>query len=225
MEKKKTKKIKNIVTEKTETVINSDGEVLEERSSKTRGVEKEPDFIKLYLEDITQMLGIAPAFQKVFISLAKHMGYTNMVVLIKAVKEQIALELGLSLNTVDAAIKALKNNGLLLKYKDAKGEEKKSCWIVNPNIAAKGKWEDIKCLRLQIDYTLQGKSVKVITNPNKTHTIQSSYNKNLYHPDIQDSEVLELSLNSNRESKETEEKLTAFEKRQLNLFDDEEQQG
>lgn len=188
---KKTKKI--VVKEHTERVIDADGVILEERSSKTRAVEKEPDFIKLYLQDITQMLGLAPAFQKVFISLAKHMGYTNMVVLIKAVKEQIALELGLSLNTVDAAIKTLKNNGLLLKYKDANGEEKKSCWIVNPNIAAKGKWDDIRCLRLQIDYTLEGKSVKVITNPNGTHTIQSSYkNEELFEPKTKDNRMLEL---------------------------------
>lgn len=169
MDKKKTKVIRN----ETERVVvdYETGEIIEQSKTSTHAVEKEPDFVKLYLSDIGTMMGLAPADQKVFMSLARHMSYNNMVVLIKAVKEQICKELDLSLNTINKSIDNLKKADLLIKYTDSEGNEKKSCWVVNPYFVAKGKWEDIRSIRLQIDYTNEGKKVKVIKNPNSTITV------------------------------------------------------
>ena len=166
---------KKVIRNETEKLVidYGTGEIMEQSKMSTHAVEKEPDFVKLYLGDIANLMGLAPADQKVFMSLARHMSYNNMVVLITAVKEQICKELDLSLNTINKSIDTLKNKGLLIKYKDAEGVEKKSCWVVNPYYVAKGKWEDIRSIRLQIDYTQQGKTVQVIKNPNSSITVIS----------------------------------------------------
>lgn len=172
MEDKKTK----VIRHETEMIIadKETGEIIQQTKMSTHAVDKEPDFVKLYLSDIGTMMGLAPADQKVFMSLARHMSYNNMVVLIKAVKEQISIELNLSLNTINKSIDNLKKSNLLLKYKDSEGNEKKSCWVVNPYFVAKGKWEDIRSIRLQIDYTKDGKQVQVIKNPDTTITVIAS---------------------------------------------------
>lgn len=167
------KEKKKIIRNETELIIadRMTGEIMSSQKTTTHAVEKEPDFIKLYLQDVGVLMGLSPSDQKVFISLAKHMSYNNLVVLIKPIKEQMCKELNLSLNTINKTIDNLKNAQLLLKFQDEEGNEKRSCWRVNPYLAAKGTWNDIRAIRLQLDYSSEGRKVRVITNPNKTQTV------------------------------------------------------
>lgn len=167
---------RKIIRNETEVIITDrdTGEIINTETIRTHAVEKEPDFIKLYLNDVGMLVGLSPYDQKVFLSLVKHMTYSNLVVLIKPVKEEICNELGIKLNTINKAIDNLKNANLLMKYQGTDGQVKRSCWLVNPYLAAKGTWTDIRSIRLQIEYSSEGRKVHVTTNPDKSITTISS---------------------------------------------------
>ena len=77
------------------------------------------------------------------------MGYNNVIPAYKPIKQMIAKKLNISLHTVDKAVKMLKKNGLFIPF--ARG-----MYIADPNLFAKGKWSDIKNLRLVINYESDG---------------------------------------------------------------------
>ena len=73
-----------------------------------------------------------------------------MIVLLKPIKEMIAMELNISLNTLERAIVVLAKENILIRTHQ-------SIYVVDPNLFGKGKWEDIKEIRLSITYSANGK--------------------------------------------------------------------
>ena len=74
----------------------------------------------------------------------------------KFLKEMMVKELKISINTLNMGISNLKKKGILIPVRGAKG-----LYIVDPELFARGKWEDIKNLRLVIEYNKDGsKSLK-----------------------------------------------------------------
>ena len=141
---------KKIYREETKTIIDSEtGEVLQQTDVKKSMVEAEPNFIKMYVNDILKLKDVPKASNDVLNILLANMTYGNVVVMIKPIKDLIANETGLSLNTINKSIQNLHKSGILIR-KD------RSVYIVDPNLFAKGKWEDIKKLRLTIDYNQDG---------------------------------------------------------------------
>ena len=61
------------------------------------------------------------------------MNYQNMIVLLKPIKEMIAMELNISLNTLERAIVVLAKENILIRTHQ-------SIYVVDPNLFGKGKW-------------------------------------------------------------------------------------
>lgn len=156
MEEKK--KTENVIKD-TQTVINTSGEILNVEQHLSIPVGDEPPYYKVYLQDLSNVLGLAPAEHMVWEVLCSNMSFNNIVVLIKPIKDMLVETTGKKYETIRAAIKSLVAKGLLMR-------QARAVYMVNPKYAARGKWQDIKALRMTIDYNAQGRNidVKKITN-------------------------------------------------------------
>ena len=148
--KEKYSKNKMFKNTETHTYNSETGEVLSQSKISTYSIEKEPDYVNLYLHDICKVYGLEPAHSKVLTALLRFMNYQNMIVLLKPIKEMIAMELNISLNTLERAIVVLAKENILIRTHQ-------SIYVVDPNLFGKGKWEDIKEIRLSITYSANGK--------------------------------------------------------------------
>ncbi len=86
--------------------------------------------------------------------LSANMTFDNLIVLIKPIKEKLVKITGKEFETIKKAIQGLSKKKVLLK-------EERACYRVNPKYVAKGKWEDIKALRLVIEYSEQGREISI----------------------------------------------------------------
>lgn len=111
--------------------------------------EKEPPYVKVYLEDIGRLNGLDPSEQKLVNELVFNMGYNNIVPSYKPVKEAIAHKIGVSLSTVNRGIQSLYKKGVLIR-------QARGFYLLDPSIFGRGSWKDIKKIRMTIDYNADG---------------------------------------------------------------------
>lgn len=138
-------------------ITTSDGEVLEENriSNRTQVISTEPPYIKVYLKDIARLNELGKHDNSILHEIFKLTQYnTNLVTLNKYFREQICNALNTTDATVRNCISKLNKKGILIK----KGT---GVYMLNPNLFGHGTWENIKGLRMTIEYTEQGKQVFV----------------------------------------------------------------
>lgn len=144
---------KNLVqTTVSSTVDLSTGEVVKNHESKTSSKEVEPNFVKLYLDDIGRLHGLPPYVSKLLHALAKSMGYKNVVPMYKPIKEMICADIGIAMESLNKAVVILTKEGILIPVGNGRG-----LYMMDPHLFGRGRWEDIKSLRLSIDYSSDGK--------------------------------------------------------------------
>ena len=112
-----------------------------------------------------------------------------MVCLIKPIKECMMQELKMPLNTLNDSIRNLSDSGIIVR-------KSIGVYQVNPNLFAKGKWEDIVKIRMEIEYSGEGKRITNIVVENRN---------------IELTEAIDV-------TKEDDKKLEEDD-RQMNLFD------
>lgn len=165
-------KNKDRITKETRTIINTSAEVLNVEQHLSIPVGEEPAYYKVYMQDISAVLGLEPAEQVVFRACCANMTFGNRIFLIKRTKMYLEQQTGYKFNTIRATITKLVKKNLLFR-------EDTSTYIVNPNFAARGKWEDIKALRLVIDYSAQGRNIEVKKITNKVIELEEHRPKQL----------------------------------------------
>lgn len=136
---------KKIIKENITTTIDSKtGEVLENTDRKEYIVTKEPDFIKLYIDDLSYLLKLPN--NDVLMCLLMRMDYYGHVTLVKASVDEICKTANLKNSTYFYS--------LLKKYIDKQIliKEHKGIYLFNPYFFARGKWVDIEKIRMSIDY-------------------------------------------------------------------------
>lgn len=147
-----------------ETTVDTDtGEVLNTTTqtsvvfSKTSG---EDTFIKLYIQDLGKLNNLQHKTMLVLFELIKTMDYQNEISVSIGKKKDICKVLDiynsvkgeLATNVVDQHITKLVKANLLFR-KD------KGMYIVNANLFGKGKWTDIKSIRMKIDYNTKERKI------------------------------------------------------------------
>ncbi len=153
--------MKRVTKVSTKIITDSEsGEVLETEQSTTSILPREPDFVKLYVKDIGRMFDLTKSDDKVLFCITKHMTFSNLVFLVMPVKKMIMAELNMPLNTLNDSIRNLSNSGIM--QRQAHG-----VYLINPNLFAKGKWEDIVKIRMAIEYSATGKKITSIEVENK----------------------------------------------------------
>lgn len=133
-----------------ETIDKQTGEVLQTYSESV--IPREPDFIKLYLDDIGVLKGIAAWTNSVLVELLKLMSYKNQIVLNSTVKHDIASDLKIAPKSIDNALGALVKQGILTRRGTG-------VYIASPMLFGRGEWKDIRKLRLTIEYTQKGRKL------------------------------------------------------------------
>lgn len=144
---------KKIFREQRTTIVNHEtGEISREVEVLSSQVPQEPRFVKMYIDDVLKLKDVPKASSDVLSVLLANMTYGNVVVMIKPIKEMIALKTGLKSNTINKAIQNLHKAGILIR-------KNRGVYLIDPCLFAKGKWEDISKLRLVIDYKSDGTKV------------------------------------------------------------------
>lgn len=145
MKKKESKKISFI--EKTQTV-NEEGQKIETAIKTSYSSSSEPDYVKLYLSDISRLYSIPKFADNVLYSLLKRLDYNNEVVISAGIRKRICEELKYqSTQVVSNAISKLVKNKVLIKRGIG-------IYKINPFIIGKGKWSKILKDRETIELTI-----------------------------------------------------------------------
>ena len=148
--------IKYLETEYKIIKNNETGEIQEQETKKvqTVKVEQEPNFIKLYLDDLCRLRELPKTTNKILNELLKYTNYENIILLPSGVKQNIVENIGTSRGVLDNTLTRLVKEEILKR--DGIG-----VYRLNPNLFGKGKWVDIKELRVNWTYNKNGKSMEV----------------------------------------------------------------
>lgn len=142
------------------------GEVTETWKGITRTQDKEPDFIKIYLNTMLAFQGIDGVSVDVLISLCNHIdGYINSETKPLVFKndsynkKMMAEELGVGIPMVKKHIQKLVACGILIK------SDMRTIYYVNPWLIARGKWQHIKGLQMHFNLNNGTWQVDTTLNP------------------------------------------------------------
>ena len=149
MAERKKRVVKEVVTQ---TVNVDSGELISEKTVTSSFLSREPDFVKLYIDDIKRFYELNNSDSNLLNCLLRYMAYNNVVVLLKPVKDMICKELNMPINTVNKGIDNLYKQNILIRLH-------RSVYLIDPNLFGKGKWEDIHSIRLSITYDSTGRKI------------------------------------------------------------------
>lgn len=144
--------------EVTEIVDLSTGEVTNINRRSVFQVEKEPDYVKLYLRDIIRLKGLPPSTSTVLNALLQSMGYNNIIPAYAPIKKLICKDLNISMDTLNKAIDNLYKKGILIRID-------RGIYMADPELFGRGTWGEIKEIRMMITYDSNGqKQIKSEVN-------------------------------------------------------------
>ncbi|WP_144597648.1 MULTISPECIES: replication/maintenance protein RepL [Bacillus] len=130
------------------------GEIQEEEEIIDAYVEKEPDYVKLYLKDIVALNDLPKGLDRVINVLLKSMSYDNMIILNSFVKKQMTEELGYK------TVQVLNNNINKLVKAEILFRKGTGTYQINALYFGRGHWHDIQEIRLQQIYSAKGRGFK-----------------------------------------------------------------
>lgn len=141
---------KVVKTSEVFSVNGETGEILtHDKTLETESFEKEPNYIKIYIDDIIRLKDVPKGMNTILLSLVKSMSYGNIIPAYKPIKDLLCKELGISTSYLNKAIDTFYQKGILIRV--ARG-----MYMADPELFGKGKWREIKSLRLMIEYNSNG---------------------------------------------------------------------
>lgn len=142
------------VLSRTTTMITdiATGDVKTESVVTRTSVPKEPDFVKLYLQDILHLRDIPSGLNSILLELLRKMNFENIVVVNAGIKRIISKNLGCAIGTIDKALTRFVKSGIMLR-------EDTGIYLVNPFIFGKGEWKGIEKIRTTIEWTSEGRRI------------------------------------------------------------------
>lgn len=146
-------KIVNKVTE-TNMIDYDTGEIVKQETILQGYGEKEPDYVKMYLKDITSLKDLPKGLDRVIYALLELMSYTNIIVLNSYIKKEIAENLEYK------SVQVLNNNIAKLVKAEILYRKGTGTYQMNAKYFGRGKWEDIKEIRSQQVYTAKGREME-----------------------------------------------------------------
>lgn len=122
--------------ERKSTVCASTGEVMNEESTTIVKLPTEPPFVKLYLDDLGNLLDIPASQKKLMMLLIKKIDFEGIITLSQRSRKIIAEKLEIRPQTLSNYIQGLVKKGLIKTL--APNE-----WQANPNYFARGNWREV----------------------------------------------------------------------------------
>lgn len=149
MEERKKRVHRETITQVYENRM-GDQRLVQQTTNQTYLLDKEPDFVKLYITDIMKLSNLPKSCNSVLMELLKRATYTNEIVVIKSIREEICKTLGIADITLRKAIDEFLDKGILTK-------KMKGVYVANPFLFARGSWENIRKIRLMVEYNEHGR--------------------------------------------------------------------
>lgn len=141
----------------------STGEIKSRSESRVFNMGAEPDFIKLYLQDVLYLSDMPTQYSDVLLSLLKRVTYASdeygmCVVLVPGIKDAVCDEVGFKKRqSLDNVLQKFVKGKIL--YRVGRG-----IYRLNPYLFGRGTWSDISRLRLEISYDLSGRTFSTVVN-------------------------------------------------------------
>lgn len=139
----------------TEMVDHSTGEITSETNTKVVRIPTEPPYIKLYIEDLSNMYNLPKNSPDLLLELLKKLDYEGQITLNSASKKVIAERAGKAVKTLDNFL------GELVK-KDIFRRIDTGLFAPNPHLFGRGEWREIYKRReawLKVTYTEDGQRI------------------------------------------------------------------
>jgi hypothetical protein len=125
-------------------------------------LEPEPDYVKMYVADLSKLVGLKEGHGRILPFIAASVGYDGFISLAGGRKARIALTAGCSVKSVNNAITEYVKAGILIRAGRAEYE-------LNPMLFAKGEWRNIRERRqsftAKITYSSAGRIIEVDKSP------------------------------------------------------------
>jgi len=134
---------------RSEIVDHETGEVSTTNTTTSTARETEPSFVKMYIDDVGKLMDLRPACSNVLHLLVKSMSYYNIVTMLKPVKEMMCEELGMTMGSLNNEVDRLYKKGILIR-------KARSVYLVDPEMFGKGRWENVKKIRMIVEYDEKG---------------------------------------------------------------------
>ena len=143
---------KKRVTKETveKTVDLTTGEIVTEKFIQEGWSDKEPNYVKLYIDNLILLNGLPKGTSDTIFELLKYMSYENTIILNSFIKKEIANSLGFkTIQSLDNNINKLVKKGIIERIG-------RGTYRANAFIFGKGDWNDIKQIRFEIVFGENG---------------------------------------------------------------------
>jgi hypothetical protein len=138
--------------EVTENVDHETGEITSTEKRTVFQIDKEPEYVKLYLKDIIRLNDLPPAHGRVLRALLQSMGYNNIIPAYAPIKKVICRDLGIKMNTINKAIDGLYKKNILIRLD-------RGIYMADPDLFGRGTWGQIQEIRMMVTYTKDGQKI------------------------------------------------------------------
>ncbi|MHB0803751.1 replication/maintenance protein RepL [Bacillus thuringiensis] len=141
----------------TTKIMNTNGEKVEETKTMILNYGKEPDYIKIYLDNIMFIAEIPGWVSRIMYELIKTVSYANkgqFIIVNAGYKRILAENLGIKPQSVTNAINDLVKKDILIR-------KESGVFLLNPQYFGKGEWKDIAKIRYEIELSAHGKTLKL----------------------------------------------------------------
>ncbi len=212
-----TKKSYTVYTEKQMEISGTTGEVLKENEIYVTKAKNRDDFIKFFVDNLS-FIGsdLLNAERQVLFILLTKIDYKNIIYINSDLRRDVEALLKVSKSTVSVAINGLKKKGVILSLSDSLKKElgtfSDNAFIINPNIAGRGSFNELQKLRqdISIEYDFEKLEVK------QKYNIKSKYDGfDEISNNMENHEIKEIRQTQDKKSTE----VCIVEKDQNNIID------
>lgn len=148
--------------QESKTIDLSTGEVLVEDTITHTMQEREPNYIKLYLDTLLTFKDLSRSLNPILLEFLNHMSYANdeQLIFVNAyMKKNIGEKLNLTVKRIDQALSDFVKSNIFKRV--ARGT-----YQVNPHLFGRGEWKDIKKIRAEFDFNT-GEVIATIKSVNE----------------------------------------------------------
>lgn len=180
-----------IVRQTKTTKINEVGEIIETEKEQIINFQKTDDFIMTFTKDLGYLKNLSKGEIVVFFGLLQIVNNNNEIILNSGIKKRISENFDIKLESINVLLSQLVKKNMIIKT------EEMGVYLLNVFLFGKGKWTDIKKMRMMIEWDFKEKK--------KTVSIEKEY--------LNEEEILEKQI------KQQEEILKQLQnKKEKNLF-------
>ena len=166
-----------IVRQTKTTKINEVGEIIETEKEQIINFQKTDDFIMTFTKDLGYLKNLSKGEIVVFFGLLQIVNNNNEIILNSGIKKRISENFDIKLESINVLLSQLVKKNMIIKT------EEMGVYLLNVFLFGKGKWTDIKKMRMLIEWDFKEKK--------KTVSIEKEY--------LNEEEILEKQIKQQEE--------------------------